>query len=388
MGNNFEKMDVMQSSQNTESWGSKKISEKSGDSNTNSRSASQKKEEEISTNFLNEIEVSKEESPTGKSEEKNTCPEAQKESTPITDNKVSEKLKSFIPMTEESNESSLQSLGDDLSSIDEESPCNQKNKPSPVKRKLSDLYNKSDNRKNSEDGISEENDIMTTPLEDSMPRKSKLLDQMKDLNKINEKNEDKDSSSEDSIEKMIHLKTVDEFENLTRKLKLIQVCMNKDKNPVHMQSAQEIPLIVRKRGRSGTTVHGNTPKNVQQFVNLNPIQVTDNKPEVKSVQTFARKNNRRNTITSAQQTVDNLMRQTSQEHQVLNNLQLDFEEVSLMLKIILERGNIDDMYENDVLEKYDHLAFYLSKNYYKDGKNLEKESDDSTSVHNEDAPQT
>ena len=63
-------------------------------------------------------------------------------------------------MTEESNESSLQSLGDDLSSIDEESPCNQKNKPSPVKRKLSDLYNKSDNRKNTEDGISEENGIL------------------------------------------------------------------------------------------------------------------------------------------------------------------------------------------------------------------------------------
>lgn len=189
---------------------------------------------------------------------------------------------------------------------------------------------------------------------------------------------------------MIHLKTVDQFENLTRKLKLIQVCMENNETPVNskVKSVQEIPQIVRKRGRSGTTVHGNTPKVMQQPVNLNPIQVTNNKPEVKSLQTFARKNNRANTITSAQETVENLIKQNPQENQVLNNLQLDKEEISLMLKIILERGNIDDMYENDVLEKYDHLAFYLSKNYYKDGNALENDSDDSTSVHNEDAPQT
>ena len=64
---------------------------------------------------------------------------------------------SIIPMTEESNKSSLHSLSDDLSSIDEETPTNQKNKPSPMIRKLSDLY---DNRKISEGEISEENGIL------------------------------------------------------------------------------------------------------------------------------------------------------------------------------------------------------------------------------------
>ena len=88
MRNNFEKMDVMHSSQITESPTFKKISEKSGDSNTNSKNASQKKEEGISTNFLNKVEALKgnlyynslEETPIVKSEEKNTCPVPKKES--------------------------------------------------------------------------------------------------------------------------------------------------------------------------------------------------------------------------------------------------------------------------------------------------------------------
>lgn len=60
-------------------------------------------------------------------------------------------------MKEESNKGSLHSLSDDLSSISEGTPTNQKEKPSPMIRKLSQLYDKNDDRKKSGSESSEEN---------------------------------------------------------------------------------------------------------------------------------------------------------------------------------------------------------------------------------------